>query len=68
MCGGVLREMSGTVVAPDSDSDGQYDENANCYWKIEAQEGYVVRYRINYIMIEDSTGGCLFDYLLVRYL
>ena len=68
ICGGVLRNTSGTVVAPDSDLDGQYDENANCYWTIEAQEGYVIRYRINYIVIEDSKhGDCTDDFLLVRH-
>ena len=69
ICGGVLRDMSGSVVAPDSDSNGQYDENVNCFWTIEAEEGYVLRYMINYIMIESSkNGACANDYLLVRYL
>ena len=67
ICGGVLRGMNGSVVAPDSDLDGQYDENVNCFWIIEAKEGYVIRYMINYIMIEGSKNGGCTDYLLVRY-
>ena len=68
ICGGVLRDMYGTLVAPDSDLDGQYDENVNCFWTIEAKKGYIIRYMINYILIEGSkNGGCTNDYLLVRY-
>ena len=70
ICGDVLRDKSGSVTAPDSDSDGQYDKNANCYWTIEAEEGYVVRYRINFVNIEDTNsedGYCADDFVLVSY-
>ena len=69
VCGGVLRNMSGSITAPDFDFDGRYDKNANCYWTIEAVEGHVIRYRITYLMIEPSMidDSCSHDYLLVRY-
>ena len=69
VCGGVLRNESGTIVAPDSNSDGRYDDNAYCHWKIVAQQGYVVRYRINYLRIEVGTKDsvtCPIDFLTVR--
>ena len=70
VCGGVLRDLSGIIVAPDSDSDGRYDDNIYCYWKIVAAEGNVVRYRINYMIIESTENSidCLDDFLSVRYI
>ena len=70
MCGGAIRNESGTIVAPDSDSDGRYDNNVYCHWKIVAEEGYVVRYKINYMSIEDEKGSadCPGDFLSVKYL
>ena len=70
VCGGVLRDLSGIIVAPDSDSDGRYDDNIYCYWKIVAAEGNVVRYRINYMIIESTEDSitCLDDFLSVRYI
>ena len=31
VCGGVLRNESGTIVAPDSNSDGRYDDNIQLF-------------------------------------
>ena len=34
------------IVSPDSNGDGYYDANANCVWRIEVLEDYVIRYHL----------------------
>ena len=44
----------GTILSPDSDGDGYYDNNANCVWRIEVMEGYVIRYNFETFAVENA--------------
>ena len=58
--------MAGSVTAPDFDDDGLYQINVDCLWTIQAPEGYVIRYVIEFFEIEEAAGSiCTLDALIV---
>ena len=64
VCGEIMHGPSGTILSPDSDGDGYYDNNANCVWRIEVMEGFVIRYNFETFAVELAT-DCENDKVLV---
>ena len=63
-CGGVLTENTGWLASPDSDSDGLYDNDEDCWWFITAEVYQAITINITDIDIEDNV-VCGYDYLKV---
>ena len=64
ICGEIIYDPSGTIVSPDSNGDGFYDDNANCVWHIAVMEDYVIRYTFEEISVELSK-NCEIDKVTV---
>ena len=66
-CGGILRNSSGYITAPDLDKDGYYDFNLNCVWLIQVNSSKVILYHFDYIaIIVVQLDKCKPDYVKVR--
>ena len=63
-CGGVLTENTGWLASPDSDNDGLYDNDEDCWWFIIAEVYQAITINITDIDIEDNV-VCGYDYLMV---
>ena len=63
-CGKVMHDPSGTIMSPDRNGDGFYDDNANCVWRIIVSEDYVIRYTLETVSVEPSK-DCEIDKLTV---
>ena len=64
-CGSVLTETTGWLASPDSDNDGLYDNNEDCWWFIIADFYQAITINITDIDIEDNV-VCGYDYLKVN--
>ena len=64
ICWEKMQGPSGRLVSPDSNGDGFYDANANCVWRIEVTEDYVIRYTFETFAVEFSD-HCQNDTLMV---
>ncbi|XP_074928780.1 scavenger receptor cysteine-rich domain-containing protein DMBT1-like [Chelonoidis abingdonii] len=58
-CGGVLQYSSGTFQSPFY--PGNYPNNADCVWEIEAMSNY--RVTLSFSDIETEGGTCQYDYI-----
>ena len=63
-CGSTMIELSGSISAPDSDGDGYYEPNLDCWWTLEAKEGHVVQINIQTFDVGYSV-ACEADFLQV---
>ena len=59
-CGGILTNTTNSIVAPDRDGDGQYDNNLNCLWAIIAPRDHVIELEFRDLDLEE-TDTCDFD-------
>ena len=63
-CGGLLGDASGWITAPDADGDGLYDNNADCWWVIVAQNDSAVEISFHFLDLQKHI-GCINDVLEV---
>ena len=49
-----MHDPSGVIISPDSNGDGFYDNNANCFWQLEVGEDYAIRYTFETFSVEFS--------------
>ncbi|KAK3591809.1 hypothetical protein CHS0354_007661 [Potamilus streckersoni] len=63
-CGGILTETSGTFSSPNF--PGNYAENADCYWLIQATPKSDITVRFDTFEVEDDGSICSFDWLEIR--
>lgn len=59
-----MTDVSGWIVAPDTDNDGLYDKDVDCLWKIKAPLQQVIRFEVAFAGIEHSN-DCVKDMLIV---
>ena len=63
-CGGLLNASSGTIQSLDYDGDGQYENDLDCVWRIQAPENKVIKLTMGRFILEDS--NCInYDHLEV---
>ena len=46
-CGGILTESTGTLISPDDDQDGAYDNDIECLWMIIADADRVISFQFS---------------------
>ena len=63
-CGGMLYTPTGTIRPPHIIGYSLYDMNVDCLWIIIAAQNEVIRFKIDYYHIENSS-HCQSDALLV---
>lgn len=63
-CGGILNSTSGSIVPPDTNIIGYYDDNLNCIWTIKAESNRVVQLTFGHFDVEPHE-KCYYDYLRV---
>ena len=66
VCGGVVQDEIGFIMALDSDGDLRYDLNTDCLWIIQSDNGFKVRYKLESYYLEQSE-HCSKDFLAVRF-
>ncbi|XP_048223975.1 LOW QUALITY PROTEIN: cubilin [Perognathus longimembris pacificus] len=66
-CGGYLSGSPGSIMSPDSDSDGRYDKGLNCIWYITAPDNKLINLTFNSFVLEHaaSLGSCIYDYVKI---
>ena len=65
-CGGILEDDSGWITAPDSDGDGFYDNEADCWWAILAQNNSAIEITFWQMDLQQNV-NCFDDFLEVWY-
>lgn len=64
-CGGVIKTL-GHMIKPPIGEGATYAPNSNCTWLLVAPPGKVVQLRFSSFDLEDSSGECWFDYVMMR--
>ncbi|XP_042541866.1 cubilin [Dipodomys spectabilis] len=66
-CGGYVSGSQGSLVSPDSDSNGRYDKGLNCIWFITAPDNKLINLTFNTFVLEHSSslGRCAYDYVKI---
>ena len=66
-CGTVLSNFTGWLGSEDTDGDGTYENDVDCWWLIATNLYYAIELNITSLDIEDHI-ICGYDFLEVRYL
>ena len=64
-CGRTIKQPSGWIASPDTDSDSLYDFNMHCNWTVEAGSNDVIRFLVLYVEIQFNNPCYIGDYLEV---
>ena len=60
----MINAISGWIASTDSDNDGEYDNNQDCLWTLNAEPNHVVLFRVMQLDLE-WTHNCEYDYIKV---
>ncbi|XP_028397706.1 dorsal-ventral patterning tolloid-like protein 1 [Dendronephthya gigantea] len=63
-CGGELKDSNGTITSPSYPDS--YPDNKKCIWSIRAPPLHQIKLSFKEFELEESEGGCEYDYLVVK--